>query len=82
MGQRRDVSVYRLIASGCIEENIYLRQIYKMHLSKEMIENKAAMRIFNLSKDNKQGEIFGRENLFSINEDENIVRTCEIYKVK
>jgi SNF2 family DNA or RNA helicase len=82
MGQRRDVSVFRLISSGCIEENIYLRQIYKMHLSKECIENKAAMRIFNLSKDNKQGEIFGKKNLFSINDNEDIVLTREIYKVR
>ena len=29
IGQRRDVRVYRLIAEGSIEENIYLRQIYK-----------------------------------------------------
>ena len=40
------------------------------------------MRIFNLSKDNKQGEIFGKENLFSINENEDVVLTCDIYKVK
>ena len=29
IGQRRNVRVYRLIAEGSIEENIYLRQIYK-----------------------------------------------------
>ena len=29
LGQVRDVKVYRLICSGTIEENIYLRQIYK-----------------------------------------------------
>ena len=29
LGQGRDVRVYRLICSGTIEENVYLRQIYK-----------------------------------------------------
>ncbi|KAK3092117.1 hypothetical protein FSP39_025371, partial [Pinctada imbricata] len=29
LGQRRDVHVYRLLSSGTIEENMYLRQIYK-----------------------------------------------------
>ena len=29
IGQRRNVKVYRLISSGTIEENMYLRQIYK-----------------------------------------------------
>ena len=29
IGQHRDVSVYRLISTGTIEENMYLRQIYK-----------------------------------------------------
>ena len=27
LGQTRDVSVYRLISAGTIEENIYLRQV-------------------------------------------------------
>lgn len=29
IGQRRDVKVYRMISSGTIEENMYLRQVYK-----------------------------------------------------
>ena len=29
IGQRRDVRVYRLITAGSIEENVYLRQVYK-----------------------------------------------------
>lgn len=29
IGQRRNVKVFRLICSGTIEENVYLRQIYK-----------------------------------------------------
>ena len=29
IGQQRNVHVYRLISIGSIEENIYMRQIYK-----------------------------------------------------
>ena len=29
IGQRRNVQVYRLVSAGTIEENMYLRQIYK-----------------------------------------------------
>ena len=29
LGQSRDVRVYRLITMGTVEENIYLRQVYK-----------------------------------------------------
>lgn len=29
IGQRRDVKVFRMISSGTVEENIYLRQVYK-----------------------------------------------------
>ena len=29
IGQRRNVQVYRLVTAGTIEENMYLRQIYK-----------------------------------------------------
>ena len=29
IGQGRDVRVFRLVCSGTIEENIYLRQVYK-----------------------------------------------------
>lgn len=50
IGQLRDVHVYRLITSGTIEENIYLRQIYKTHLIQECVENENTQRLFLLSK--------------------------------
>ena len=40
IGQTRDVEVVRLISKGTIEEMIYLRQIYKMHLKKDALEDK------------------------------------------
>jgi SNF2 family DNA or RNA helicase len=40
IGQTRDVEVVRLISNGTIEEMIYLRQIYKMHLKQDALEDK------------------------------------------
>ena len=39
LGSRRDVSVYRLISAGTMEETIYSRQIYKQQQSNIAIEN-------------------------------------------
>ena len=36
IGQKRDVGVYRLIASGTLEELMYNRQVYKEHEAKAM----------------------------------------------
>jgi hypothetical protein len=42
IGQKRDVSVYRLIAAGTLEECIYDRQIYKT-IHAEIVEGNDAM---------------------------------------
>ncbi len=44
LGQHRDVRVYRLITAGSIEENIYLRQVYKQQLSKNAVDGEKARR--------------------------------------
>ena len=36
IGQRRPVTVYRLITSGTIEEKVYHRQIYKQFLTNKV----------------------------------------------
>ena len=36
IGQRREVTVYRLITSGTIEEKVYHRQIYKQFLTEKV----------------------------------------------
>eukprot|EP00750_Incisomonas_marina_P007768 INCI15044.1.p1 GENE.INCI15044.1~~INCI15044.1.p1 ORF type:complete len:1003 (-),score=122.57 INCI15044.1:2142-5150(-) len=36
IGQDKDVTVYRLITAGCIEEKIYQRQIFKLFLSNKV----------------------------------------------
>ncbi|OEU22565.1 SNF2_N-domain-containing protein, partial [Fragilariopsis cylindrus CCMP1102] len=76
IGQTRDVEVVRLISKGTIEEMIYLRQIYKMHLKKDALEDKKnddsheAPRVFRGVQGDKhmKGELFGTENLFRFKE--------------
>ena len=37
IGQRKEVTVYRLITSGTIEEKVYQRQIYKQFLTNKVL---------------------------------------------
>src|SRR5690606_13184973 len=46
LGQRRDVDVYRLIATGTIEDKTYCRQLYKLQLSSEAFEGNREERYF------------------------------------
>eukprot|EP00606_Chrysophyceae_sp_TOSAG23-5_P000069 GSChrysophyteH2.ASY1.ANO1.1275.1 assembled CDS len=39
LGQKRDVTIYRLITRGTIEEKIYQRQIFKILLSNRILDN-------------------------------------------
>lgn len=39
IGQKRDVSIYRLITKGTIEEKMYERQIFKLLLSNRILQN-------------------------------------------
>ncbi|XP_065069510.1 DNA excision repair protein ERCC-6-like 2 isoform X2 [Rhopilema esculentum] len=66
IGQHRNVRVYRLISEGCIEENIYLRQVYKQQLSNIAIETSNERRLFKgvAGSRTNYGELFGLKNLF------------------
>lgn len=46
IGQTRDVKVYRLLTQGTIEETMYLRQTWKVHLGQRALSNSVASRIF------------------------------------
>ncbi|KAL9227603.1 hypothetical protein vseg_003275 [Gypsophila vaccaria] len=46
IGQRRDVTVYRLITRGTIEEKVYHRQIYKHFLTNKILKNPQQRRFF------------------------------------
>ena len=38
-GQKRDVTVYRLITKGTIEEKVYHRQIFKQFLTNKVLQD-------------------------------------------
>lgn len=46
IGQKRDVTVYRLITRGTIEEKVYHRQIYKHFLTNKVLKNPQQKRFF------------------------------------
>ncbi|KAF5738958.1 DNA excision repair protein E [Tripterygium wilfordii] len=60
IGQKRDVTVYRLITRGTIEEKVYHRQIYKHFLTNKILKNPQQRRFFK-SRDMK--------DLFTLNDD-------------
>ncbi|XP_022089252.1 DNA excision repair protein ERCC-6-like 2 [Acanthaster planci] len=71
IGQHRDVRVYRLISTGSIEENMYLRQVYKQQLASAAVTSENPMRYFTaVAGDQKQqGELFGLHNMFALRAD-------------
>ncbi|KAI8378590.1 SNF2 family N-terminal domain-containing protein [Blakeslea trispora] len=72
LGQKKDVTVYRLMTSGTIEEKIYHRQIYKQFLTNKIL------------KDPKQKRFFDASNLQSLftlgSEDAVGTETGELFK--
>lgn len=68
IGQRRDVQVFRLISEGCIEEMMYLREVYKQQLGNTVVEKSKERRYFTgVAGDKHQhGELFGCQNLFQL----------------
>ncbi|TKW12916.1 hypothetical protein SEVIR_5G066600v4 [Setaria viridis] len=61
IGQTRDVTVYRLITRGTIEEKVYHRQIYKHFLTNKVLKNPQQRRFFK-ARDMK--------DLFTLQDDE------------
>jgi DNA excision repair protein ERCC-6 len=72
LGQKKEVTVYRLMTSGTIEEKIYHRQIYKQFLTNKIL------------KDPKQRRFFDASNLQSLftlaSEDAIGTETGELFK--
>jgi len=46
IGQKRDVTIYRLITTGTIEEKVYHRQIYKQFLTNKVLNDPKQKRFF------------------------------------
>ena len=67
IGQTRDVEVFRLIASGTLDEIVYARQIYKQQQANIAYDASLERRYFKGVQDQpgKKGELFGLKNLFS-----------------
>ncbi|KAF9529073.1 P-loop containing nucleoside triphosphate hydrolase protein [Crepidotus variabilis] len=70
-GQTRDVSVYRLLGAGSVEELIYARQIYKQQQMAIGYEASVQTRYFKgvQGDTTNKGELFGIENIFKLHED-------------
>ena len=49
LGQKQDVSIYRLIMAGSIEEKIYHRQIFKQFLTNKILKDPKQKRFFKMT---------------------------------
>ena len=65
MGQQKDCRIFRLIASGTIEEAQYQRQLYKQQMQNISLEGKRERRLFTgvQGVQGQEGELFGISNL-------------------
>ena len=50
IGQKREVSIYRLMVSGSIEEKIYHRQIFKQFLTNKILADPKQKRFFKMNE--------------------------------
>ncbi|XP_051924442.1 DNA excision repair protein ERCC-6-like 2 isoform X1 [Hippocampus zosterae] len=66
IGQCRDVTVFRLISLGTVEEITYLRQVYKQQLQSSVVGVESARRYFDAVQGAYKGELFGIHNLFRL----------------
>ncbi|KAI9348201.1 P-loop containing nucleoside triphosphate hydrolase protein [Obelidium mucronatum] len=84
IGQQRDVSVYRLIAAGSLEEVIYGRQVYKQQQAQIGYEASEERRLFSgvQGDKNKKGELFGLENLLTVYNDSDVITKLIIDKLE
>lgn len=65
LGQQKDCRIFRLIASGTIEEAQYQRQLYKQQMQNISLEGKRERRLFTgvQGVQGQEGELFGISNL-------------------
>lgn len=50
LGQKKDVTIYRLMTKGTIEEKIYQRQIFKQFLSNKVLKDPNQKRVFKMNE--------------------------------
>eukprot|EP01038_Epipyxis_sp_PR26KG_P004159 gene4159-5923_t len=66
LGQTREVTIFRLISKGTIEEKIYQRQIYKLLLTNRILDNPRQKALFSKSE---------LKELFELRDENNEVMT-------
>lgn len=71
IGQKRNVSVFRLICAGTIEELMFTRQVYKQQLANVGTRGTNERRYFTAVQGVKgrEGELFGLHNLLQVESD-------------
>ncbi|KAL0282390.1 UNVERIFIED_CONTAM: DNA excision repair protein CSB [Sesamum angustifolium] len=86
IGQKKDVTVYRLITSGTIEEKVYQRQIYKHFLTNTILKNPQQRRffkardmkdLFTLNDDGDGGSTETSSIFSKVSEEVNVVGPCK-----
>ncbi|MEN2496273.1 MAG: DNA excision repair protein ERCC-6, variant 2 [Marteilia pararefringens] len=76
IGQRRNVSIYRFITQGSIEEHIYKRQLLKQQVSNRILTNPKQAR--SLSNDFEIANIFSYDfNFKEVPEDDHAAAECK-----
>src|SRR5271155_557609 len=71
LGQKREVTIYRLMTAGTIEEKIYHRQIFKQFLTNKILKDPKQRQTFHLSD---------LHDLFSLGSDEAPTETSTLFK--
>lgn len=67
LGQKREVTVYRLITKGTIEEKIYKRQIFKLLLSNRILDNPKQKALFSQSDVKQLFELYDDNGCVGLN---------------
>ncbi|KAK4106950.1 hypothetical protein N658DRAFT_415732 [Parathielavia hyrcaniae] len=72
LGQKREVTIYRLMTAGTIEEKIYHRQIFKQFLTNKVLKDPKQQTTFNLSD---------LHDLFSLSSyEDGVTETSELFE--
>ncbi|KAK4186617.1 SNF2 family N-terminal domain-containing protein [Podospora australis] len=72
LGQKKEVTIYRLMTAGTIEEKIYHRQIFKQFLSNKVLKDPKQQTSFNIND---------LHDLFSLSSyEDGVTETSELFK--
>ena len=71
MGQRKFVNIFKLVSEGGIEEQKFIRQVYKSQLTSNVMDGSNSARVFEGMQGSKGdlGQIFGLANLMRFDDE-------------